>query len=388
PSGASNNNTVPSCWTYLDDMSGTGYGYTNNSTTYAQSPTNSFRFYMYNSTSNNGQYLYLISPQTDNLGNGTKQVRFSARMTSATIAGRLEVVSLNDISSPTAATSSATVLVSTDLNNDVYQEFIVALPATTDDYFAFRVTYNGNPTNNYPTTYIDDVYYEDLSPCIFPLGIDVTNVTTTAADISWDASTATGVTGYEYEVRDASGAVVKSGSTTGATSATVTGLDPATEYFVYVRSKCGTSSGIWTTFPVSFITLCDLITGNLFEGFETTPANSSSTNPRCWTAINTVNSGSGYVSTSAVQTGNNGYYTYRYNPGDLMLISPETVDLGNGDKRLRFSARRAYTGTSYTDSLHIYTMDGVTGSSNKTLIETIVLSSTASWQEYIVYLPV
>src|SRR5690606_31602302 len=76
------------------------------------------------------------------------------------------------------------------------------------------------------------------------------------------------------------------------------------------------------------------------------------------------------------------------NPGDLMLISPETVDLGNGDKRLRFSARRAYTGTSYTDSLHIYTMDGVTGSSNKTLIETIVLSSTASWQEYIVYLPV
>src|SRR5690606_29807896 len=117
PSGASNNNTVPSCWTYLDDMSGTGYGYTNNSTTYAQSPTNSFRFYMYNSTSNNGQYLYLISPQTDNLGNGTKQVRFSARMTSATIAGRLEVVSLNDISSPTAATSSATVLVSTDLNN-------------------------------------------------------------------------------------------------------------------------------------------------------------------------------------------------------------------------------------------------------------------------------
>src|SRR5690606_8137988 len=57
-------------------------------------------------------------------------------------------------------------------------------------------------------------------------------------------------------------------------------------------------------------------------------------------------------------------------------------------RSLRFSARKAYTGTYYADSLHIYTMDGVTGSSNRTLIETVVLSSTASWQEYIVYLPV
>src|SRR5690606_8721886 len=102
-------------------------------------------------------------------------------------------------------------------------------------YFAFRVTYDGSGASRYPAAYIDDVYYEDVSPCIFPLGIDVTNVTTTAADISWDASIATGVTGYEYEIRDASGTVVKSGSTTGATSATVTGLTSATEYFVYVR---------------------------------------------------------------------------------------------------------------------------------------------------------
>src|SRR5690606_406015 len=134
------------------------YGYTYNSSTYAQSPTNSFRFYWYNSSSYANQYLYLISPTTDNLGNGTKQVRFSARMSSATIPGRLEVVRLSDVSSPAAATASATVLASMDLKNIVYQDFIVPLPATTDDYFAFRVTYDGSGITRSPTTYIDDVY--------------------------------------------------------------------------------------------------------------------------------------------------------------------------------------------------------------------------------------
>src|SRR5690606_11597656 len=75
PTGSSSNNTVPSCWTYLEDGLTSYYGYTYNSTTYANSQHNSFRFYWYNSSSYANEYLYLISPQTDNLGNGTKQVR-------------------------------------------------------------------------------------------------------------------------------------------------------------------------------------------------------------------------------------------------------------------------------------------------------------------------
>src|SRR5690606_17987652 len=113
--GSSSNASPPTCWTYLEDGLTSYYCYTNNSSTYAQSPTNSFRFYWYNSSSYANQYLYLISPTADNLGNGTKQLRFSARMSSATIPGRLEVVRLNDVSSPAAATASATVLASMDL---------------------------------------------------------------------------------------------------------------------------------------------------------------------------------------------------------------------------------------------------------------------------------
>src|SRR5690606_16919823 len=69
--------SVPTCWSYIDDIASTGYGYTISST--PQSSPNTFRLYRTNSTSNSSQDLVLVSPQTDNLGNGTKQLRFSVR---------------------------------------------------------------------------------------------------------------------------------------------------------------------------------------------------------------------------------------------------------------------------------------------------------------------
>src|SRR5690554_2540419 len=397
--GGSSNNTVPTCWTYLDDMTGTGYGYTQTSATYSVSPSNSFRFYMYNSTTNNNQYLYLISPETDNLGNGTKQVRFSARY--LTQGGRLEVVTLGDISSPSAATASATVLQSFDVPSLSYEEFIVPLPVTTDDYFAFRVTYNGNPSNTYPITYIDDVYYEDLLPCMFPTNIQVTNIATTSISVSWTASTAPGVTSYEYEVRSSgspgSGTIgLEVSGTTVNTFVNITGLDPATEYLVYIRSVCGTTPGVWTTFPVDFMTACPVYTG-FYEDFDSTPVGSSSNPviPHCWSFIDDVVS-SGYLynyglSTGGPQSAPNYIRMYRTNNTgnsleELVLISPPTDSLGNGTKQVRFSAR-SYSTTNYVNQLEILSMPSNTSTAGATVLAT-VSPSTSTYEEYVVPLPV
>src|SRR5690606_18555835 len=138
-----------------------------------------------------------------------------------------------------------------------------------NDYFGFRLAYNGITTAS--SVVIDDVYYEDLSPCMYPMNIDVTNITGTTATISWDASLATGVTGYEYEVRSENDSIVVSGNVAApATTVNVTGLTGATEYVVYVRSVCRTSQGIWTTFPENFMTACPVYTG-FYENFDTTP---------------------------------------------------------------------------------------------------------------------
>src|SRR5690606_29794691 len=181
-----------------DDVASTGYMYVYDYSTGApQSTPNFMRMYRTNSTTNASEELVLISPSTDNLGNGTKQLRFSVRSYSTTTYdNKLEILSMPDPTTTTGATVIATIYP----NQKTYQEYIVPLPATTDDYFGFSLVNPGSTTAS--SVAIDDVYYEDLLPCIFPMNIQVTNITATGVDISWDSSVASGVTGYYYEVRD------------------------------------------------------------------------------------------------------------------------------------------------------------------------------------------
>src|SRR5690606_32928947 len=131
----------------------------------AQSAPNSFRLYRTNSTTNAPENLVLISPQTDNLGNGTKQLRFSAMATTTNASNILQIVR----SDGTTASSTFTVIQDIVINHTGYQEYIVPLPATTDDYFGFRLAYNNTTTTI--DINLDDVYYEDVSPCIFPMNL-------------------------------------------------------------------------------------------------------------------------------------------------------------------------------------------------------------------------
>lgn len=386
PTGAYNNSTVPDCWTYLLGT-GSGYGYT--STSAAKTGSKGFYTYPYDNTE-----LFLISPETVNLGNGTKQLRFSVNLPySGYTNTKVEVYRMNAAS----GTATKTLIQSIPLTTTGWNEYIVPLPVTTDDFFAFSFY---GPASQYPNIYLDDVYYEDLSPCIFPMNIQVTGVTQTNATVSWNPSMATGVTGYEYEIRTTGAAgsgatgLVQTGVVNApATSVNITGLNHSTTYTVYIRSKCGTTNGLWSPYPVKFNTLCGIITGNFFEGFENADigAFNNNTVPNCWTYIKTgptVNYPNGYVATTGPKTGSKHFYTYRASShaGESLLVSPETDNLGNGTKRLRFSARLYFTG-NYGEKLSIYSMDGNTASATKTLIKTVNVSSTA-YKEYIVYLPI
>ncbi len=375
--GTSTAPTAPLCWTYINTTGGTSaYGYV---TTTATRTTGGKGFYTYRPSATNGDIL-LISPETDNLGNGAKQIRFWAKKTSATVVPKFEIYRMNG----KTATSNKTLLQTVTLTDD-WKEYIVFLPATTDDYFAFSFDRVGTS----PYVYLDDVYYEDLMPCTFPLNITATAITATTATISWNASLTPGVTTYDYELRSV-GMPTISGTVTG-TTANVTGLTPGKKYEVYVRSICGTSKGDWTQFPGEFNTLCDVMTGNFFEGFDTTDTGTSTapTAPLCWTYVNTTGGTSayGYVTTTATRTtGGKGFYTYRPSTtnGDILLISPETDNLGNGTKQIRFWAKK--TSATVVPKFEIYRMDGKTATSTKTLLQTINIT-TIDWTEYIVFLP-
>src|SRR5690606_1596672 len=104
-------------------------------------------YYVYRSSTNPGDIL-LISPETDNLGNGTKQLRFWAK-TNRLNPPVFEIYRLNG----TPVTATRTLIQAITLT-DNWEEYIVPLPVTTDDYFAFSF----GQAND---TYIDDIYYED-----------------------------------------------------------------------------------------------------------------------------------------------------------------------------------------------------------------------------------
>src|SRR5690606_21123519 len=192
---------------------------------------------------NSNADFMLISPETNNLGNGTKQVRFSVNHQYGYNGTMLiEVYSMDDNTASATKTLLQTINVS-NLPTYSWTEFIVPLPATTDDYFAFVFPEMGS--SGYGTLYMDDIYYEDLMDCAFPTGITVSNITTTSAAVAWMASLDPNATSYEYEIVDASGTVVSSGTTT-STSLPLNGLTSATTYTLRIRSVCGTSTGDWS----------------------------------------------------------------------------------------------------------------------------------------------
>ena len=263
------------------------------------------------------------------------------------------------------------------------------MPATTDDYFAFSFDRVGTA----PYVYLDDVYYEDLMPCAFPLNITATAVTATTATISWNASLTPGVTTYDYELR-AVGMPTISGTVTGVTTANVTGLTPGKDYEVFVRSVCGTTKGDWTQFPTSFTTLCGVILNDFYEGFDTTDTGTSTnvTKPHCWEVIDDVTTtGYGYVSSTYSVSPKNSFYMYKTNSTanvgqNLILVSPETDNLGNGTKQLRFVVRATST-TGGTNKLEVVRANGNTATSTFTVLATYDINHT-TFEEYIVILPV
>lgn len=195
-------------------------------------------------------------------------------------------------------------------------------------------------------------------------------------------------TDFYYEVRtfgapgSGNNGLVTS-NTESNTNFTITNLSNSSTYYLYVKTNCSaTESGPYSEVAI-FNTLCDVIT-NYTQNFNTTLPD---TLPHCWSVI----------SSGEVYHGSNDWdgidetYCYSLNsswdstPTDqLILVSPQTNDLGNGTYRIRFKAK----GSSWTEEttvLNIVRLNGTTNDATITLIEALELTGT--YEEYFVNLP-
>ncbi|MFD2891440.1 fibronectin type III domain-containing protein [Flavobacterium chuncheonense] len=183
--GGTTNPNVPDCWTNYDGGAGSCYI----SSSFAYSAPRSY--YMNNSSDASGDYM-LISPNTISLSSGLNRTRFFAR--SGTSGYEVQVGTMTDKTDPTTFT-----LISTVALTNVHTQYVVNIPAGTNQYLVFRHGLGGT----FRTIYLDDIIVEAI-PTTSPTCLTAITATPDAAcgnfatSLAWDH--VTGADGYKLNV--------------------------------------------------------------------------------------------------------------------------------------------------------------------------------------------
>ncbi|GAA4150679.1 hypothetical protein GCM10022217_03860 [Chryseobacterium ginsenosidimutans] len=185
------------------------------------------------------------------------------------------------------------------------------------------------------------------STCTPPTLQAVASITANSALVSWTAPT----NAVSYDVYHSTSNTIPASTVTPTypgvtgTSTTIGGLNSNTNYYYWVRTNCssGTSQSVWS-FAGTFKTACSTFTVPYTENFDTTSTGSSTNNnaPSCWSYLESASFvGYGYVAASNPYSSPNSYYLYNSSAttGSQMLVSPPTVNLSDGTKRVRFYAK-------------------------------------------------
>jgi hypothetical protein len=158
-------------------------------------------------------------------------------------------------------------------------------PTTTGTYY-FMVRVNNNST---PYDLGFDNFLVQLTPsCLEPSGLAMSAITTTTATLSWTASTTPPANGYDIyystsSTPPGSGTTPSAHVAAGVLTYNMTGLTSSTTYYAWVRSVCSVSDISAWSLPVSFTTLCGVITSLPWsENFNAMPAVGNSILPNCW----------------------------------------------------------------------------------------------------------
>ncbi|MGM0635007.1 MAG: GEVED domain-containing protein [Bacteroidota bacterium] len=222
-------------------------------------------------------------------------------------------------------------------------------------------------------------YVLDVSEltCPVPTDLEVTDTSTDSVDFSWELAPNES-NGYEYVVMpaglnpiDDASEIVSSGSVaSGETTATVSGLDDATPYDLYLRAECE-ADDFSDYISTSFTTECEAVS-EFSEDFDDTETEEL---PVCWSNI--INSSNEYIDAFVESSSVNSYTEPNmlqfYNAGDaeaeLFVTSPIVNNIADNTHWLTFYAKES------GGVLEVGTMTDPQDESTFSLVETVALTS-------------
>ena len=173
-----------------------------------------------------------------------------------------------------------------------------------------------SPTSN--TIYVDDVTLSEVSECSRPSGVNVVEITSNSAKLSW-ISTAETFNLYYKEVGAESYESVDEISLESDGTYTIYDLEPATSYEWYVEAVCADTNiaSIKSTFQTLCLPITELPRTWDFES-DNYGGTSSNPLPICWTRQGTGSYPYSYSSSSNSHSGS--YLLYFYNYGNTAVL--------------------------------------------------------------------
>ncbi|WP_153393944.1 fibronectin type III domain-containing protein [Chryseobacterium vaccae] len=334
---------------------------------------------MYQYANGAANTVIAVLPAFSNVNAGTHWLRFKAKVSSGT--GTLDV---GYVTNDTDASSFVNIqsVTMTNTTMDGY-EYSVVIPNTVPANARLAVRHGGVPNT---IIYWDNMYWEPKPTCFTPGNIVLSNATSSGADISWTAAVPAPASGYDiyYSTSNIPPTSTTPPNVTGTTanSYTLQGLNSATTYYIWVRSRCSsTDQSTWSNIA-SVLTLCAPKT-SLFENFEAYNNGSIASVP-CWGRLTT---GSGIVNVDAYSGGYSGTKQVFQRPvtGSSMAVLPELSNINAGTHSLKF---RAYCSAA-TGKMKIGYVTNPTDINSFVLIQDVNITNTSytGASEYVVAVP-
>ena len=287
---------------------------------------------MYQYANGAANTVIAVLPAFGNVSAGTHWLRFKAKVSTGT--GILDV---GYVTNDTDASTFVNIQ-SVSMNNTTMDgyEYSVIVPNTVPANARLAIRHGGVPNT---LIYWDNVYWEPKPTCFVPTNIVLSNTTSASVNIGWTTPTPAPAMGYDiyYSTTNTPPTSTTVPNATGVTANpyTLPGLNAATTYYIWVRSRCNaTDQSAWSNIS-SVLTLC-APQSSFFENFEAYN-NGLITNVPCWGRLVT---GSGIVNLNAYGSGYSGTKQIFQRPvtGSSMAILPELSNINAGTHSLKFRA--------------------------------------------------
>jgi hypothetical protein len=380
---------------------------------YSRNGLNYLYIYSYVPSSTTGTAYdgsYAIMPELDVDDISKYQVNFWARTSSTTTAAYRDELIVGVVTDPSDL-NTFVVVDTVKLSHSAYEPFTVSIEGYQGDYLGNKGKYIMFLTETgatlgtlaYGYAYLSEISVEAIPTCRPVTEFTVDSIAEDAAIISWKQySNSYRMLMSDKEIaddkKDTYDGWLLDSVVTKTDSVLITGLNPATQYYVYAQAICegGDSSAISMAYA-NILTDCPLVNGYpvpYYNDFDNSPATGTGKKPLCWDGVqltyDTVGTTQSHpyvnaTASNAVSKYSLYMYSYFASSSNIKCIAVAPKVTGDlNEYMISFYARKGGTSASYGNKLLVgYVTDATQKGMDSTFVTIATVEVlTATQQPY------